>query len=89
MATDQSVATFHTTHAALSAEKAAQKAGVSARLIPAPRSLSADCTLALLFPSADLDRVRNIFNARKIEAAGFCRLDGDADVADVDKAKGD
>jgi hypothetical protein len=89
MATDQSVATFHTTHAALSAEKAAQKAGVSARLIPTPRSLSADCTLALCFPSDESDHIRDIFDARRIEVAGFHRLDGSMDTADVGKAKKD
>jgi hypothetical protein len=89
MAIDQSVATFHTTHAALSAEKAAQKAGVSAKLMPAPRSLSADCTLALCFASTDIDRVRDILNARTIEVAGFYRLNGNTDVADTDKPNKD
>jgi hypothetical protein len=68
---DQSVATFFTTHAALCAEKAVQKAGIAGRLIPSPRSLSADCALALIFSSADSDRVRDILNARSIEADGF------------------
>jgi hypothetical protein len=71
MAIDRSVATFFTTHAALSAEKAVRKAGISARLIPSPRSLSADCALALVFSSAESDRVRSILSALAIEADGF------------------
>jgi hypothetical protein len=89
MTAEWSVATFFTTHAALAAEKAALAAGVSAKLIPSPRSLSADCTLALRFPSAESDRVRGILSAHAIEAAGVHRLDNAARVADTSKCNED
>jgi hypothetical protein len=74
MATEQIAATFHTTHAALRAEKEAQRAGLAARLIPAPRTVSADCTIALSFAAADLDAVRAVLEGQAIETSGFHQL---------------
>jgi len=71
MATGTTVATFPTTHAALRAEKAVAAAGLAGRLIPTPRDLSADCTVALEFASADADRVRAVLEAARIETSGF------------------
>jgi hypothetical protein len=75
MGTDTGVATFFTTHAALRAEKALQEAGIPGRLIPAPRALSADCTVALAFASSHEHRVRDILAAQAIEVSGFHHLD--------------
>lgn len=44
---------FHTTSAALRAEKTAQRAGLAVKLIPTPREFSSDCGLALRFAWAD------------------------------------
>jgi len=74
MATDQIVATFFTTHAALRAEKVVRQEGIAARLIPAPRTVTADCTIALAFAAADLDRVQAVLQDRRLETSGFHQL---------------
>lgn len=71
MTPDTSVATFFTTHAALRAEELVKQAGIPGRLIPAPRHLSADCTVALAFSSSHERHVRNILSAHAIETSGF------------------
>lgn len=71
MAAEKIVATFFTTHATLRAEKMLRQAGIAAELIPAPRSLSADCTIALAFATANLQDVRAILEAEGIEPSGF------------------
>lgn len=43
------VVLFHTTSAALQAEKAALAAGFKVKLIPTPRQFSSDCGMALRF----------------------------------------
>jgi hypothetical protein len=71
--TTQSVATFFTTHAALRADKVLKQEGIAARLIPAPRYLSADCTIALLFAARDEHPVRAILEKHGVETSGFHR----------------
>lgn len=68
------VATFFTTHAALRAEKVVHREGIPARLIPAPRYVTADCTLALAFAAEDLDRVRAVLQDHGVETADFHQL---------------
>jgi len=46
---DYGVVLFHTTSAALRAEKAALAAGLKVKLIPTPRQLSSDCGMSLRF----------------------------------------
>lgn len=43
------VAVFHSVHRVLKAEKILKEAAAAFRLIPAPRQISADCGLALVF----------------------------------------
>jgi len=45
----QYLVSFHSTHWALKAEEVLKGAGLKARLIPVPRSVSSSCTVALLF----------------------------------------
>lgn len=52
----QGVVLFHTTSAALRAEKIARKAGLMVKLIPTPRELSSDCGIALRFDLADREK---------------------------------
>jgi hypothetical protein len=75
MPAETTIATFFTTHAALRAEKALQNAGIPGKLIPAPRALSADCTIALAFPSSLRDTVRSVLATATIETSGFYHLD--------------
>jgi hypothetical protein len=74
MTPDTSVATFFTTHAALRAEELVKQAGIPGRLIPAPRALSPDCTVALVFPSSQGSQVQDILSAHAIETSGFHHL---------------
>jgi hypothetical protein len=74
MGPERIAATFHTTHAALRAEKVVSQAGIEAELIPAPRTVSADCTLAMSFAAADLDAVRAVLEDRDVDAADFHEL---------------
>lgn len=53
----QGVVLFHTTSAALRAEKVLNKAGLTVKLIPTPRELSSDCGIALRFHMHDRDIV--------------------------------
>lgn len=71
---EEAYATFHTTHAALRAERAVQRAGIPARLVPTPRELSADCTLALRFGPDQEQRVREILAGVQVQVQGIHRL---------------
>ena len=42
--------TFHTTAAAMATEKLCQERNIPGRLIPAPRSITADCGIAWAAP---------------------------------------
>ena len=71
VASDETIVTFFTTHMALRGEKVLREAGVAAELIPTPRAFSADCTIALVFPTARSRRVRDLLHAQGIEVSGF------------------
>jgi hypothetical protein len=71
MGPETCIATFFTTHAALRAEELVKRAGIPGRLIPAPRDLSPDCTVALAFPASQKDRVQAILSGCGIEASGI------------------
>ncbi len=61
------VVLFHTTTAALRAEKTAQKAGLKVKLIPTPRELSSDCGIALRFDLADRQPLEQALSAAGVE----------------------
>jgi hypothetical protein len=54
---NQGVVLFHTTSAALRAEKVLTKAGLKVKLVPTPRELSSDCGISLRFEWADRAQV--------------------------------
>lgn len=55
------VATFHSTHSVLKAERILKDAGLDkVRLVPVPSQVSSDCGVTVRFLSADLDRAREI-----------------------------
>lgn len=70
------VATFHTTHAALCGERLLKQRGIDAKLIPPPRNISADCTVALRFRSDDERAVRDLFHLNNIEPEGYYPMMG-------------
>jgi hypothetical protein len=68
------LATFETTHMALLFEKTCRAAGISARIIPVPRELSASCGLACTYPCEKEELVNRICQEKHLETAGFHHL---------------
>ncbi len=64
---DYSVVLFYSTSGAIRAEKLTKEAGLRVKLIPVPRHLSSDCGVCLRFESADVDKVRSIVDAARVE----------------------
>jgi len=55
------VATFHSTHSVLKAERLLKDAGLDkVRLVPVPSQVSSDCGVTVRFLSVDMDRAREI-----------------------------
>lgn len=65
------VALFHTTSAALRAEKTLLRHAVSAKLIPTPREFSSDCGMALRFEWDRTEQVRALLAEARVEIAGL------------------
>jgi hypothetical protein len=61
------VALFHTTSAALRAEKVTQRAGLTVKLIPTPRQFSSDCGIALRFDWAEAARIQGLLAAAGVD----------------------
>jgi len=72
----QGVVLFHTTSAALRAEKVAAKGGLSAKLIPTPRHLSSDCGISLCFDWPDKEKLAQALEAAKVPTAGIYPFEG-------------
>lgn len=65
------IATFETTHMAILFEKCCKKAGLSARIVPVPRNISASCGLACRFSMEDEPRVRELASENSIEVLQY------------------
>ncbi len=63
------VAIFHSVHRVLKAEKVLKSAGMTFKLIPAPRSVSADCGLALCFDPDDRVMISEILDRAGVGSA--------------------
>lgn len=63
------VVLFHTTSAALRAEKLLQRAGLTVKLIPTPREFSSDCGMALRFDWARVEQAQAALAAGRVEIA--------------------
>ena len=55
--TPRVVITFHTTAEAMATEKLCQERNIPGRLIPAPRSITADCGIAWAAPPEERERI--------------------------------
>lgn len=64
---EYSVVLFYSTSGAIRAEKLSKEAGLRVKLIPVPRHLSSDCGVCLRCESADIDKVRSILDAARVE----------------------
>ena len=66
---EHGVVLFHTTSAALRAEKVAQRAGLTVKLIPTPREFSSDCGLALRFGWAEQEAMQTTLAEARVAIA--------------------
>ena len=69
------VVLFHTTSAALRAEKKLAADGLKVKLIPTPRQLSSDCGIALRFDWPQADTVRTSLEAAHVDFGGIHHLE--------------
>lgn len=69
------VVLFHTTSAALRAEKVAKKAGLTAKLVPTPRHLSSDCGISLCFDWADREKMGLTLKTANVPIEGIHSFD--------------
>ena len=69
--------TFHTTSAAMRAEKSCQAETMQAELRPVPRELSSSCGLSLEVNEVVLCNLKEVLNNNNIDVEGlyFCRGD--------------
>ena len=66
------VATFHSTHSVIKAEKLLREAELeSVRLVPVPSQVSSDCGVTVRFLRGDLDRARSILAGLGDDLEGF------------------
>jgi len=71
------LATFGTTSMTLLFERTCRKNGISAKVVPVPRKLSASCGLACEFPCEAGDRVRELCAGKKIDVESFHEIGDD------------
>jgi hypothetical protein len=77
------VAIFNSVHKVMKAEKLLKKESIPMLLIPAPRSLSSDCGLAIRYRSADRPQLESFLSAASLlpeeiylmEGERFARID--------------
>ena len=66
------VATFHSTHAVLKAEKILKDAGLAGvRLVPVPSQVSSDCGVTVRFAAADAARTAELLRPRADDLQGL------------------
>ena len=68
------VVLFHTTSAALRAEKIFARAQLVVKLIPTPREFSSDCGIAVRFVWSERERVQELLSAARVEIAGIHQM---------------
>jgi len=66
------IATFHSTHMVLKAEKLLKEAGVSGvRLVPVPSQVSSDCGVSVRFAAAEAARAAALLQALADDLQGI------------------
>lgn len=68
------VVTFFTTAEAMATERLCGRENIPGRLIPAPRSISADCGIAWSSPAEEESRLRAAIAAAGLEVQGCSRM---------------
>lgn len=69
------LATFDTTHMALSFEKSCRKAGFAVKIIPVPRSVSASCGFACSYACDDEHEIKKIVEEQDIEVSAYHKIE--------------
>jgi hypothetical protein len=65
------VVLFHTSSAAIRAEKILLKEGLAVKLIPTPREYSSDCGIALRFDQSKATRIQEILASSHVEISSI------------------
>lgn len=73
--TKKVIITFHTIAQAMAAEKFCRLAGLSGRLIPVPRQLSAGCGLAWAAPPDEGEKTRDVMEQAGIQWEAWTELE--------------
>jgi hypothetical protein len=68
------VVLFHTSSAALRAEKILLRGGLTVRLIPTPREFSSDCGVSLRFLWSDERPARALLDSANVEISSIHRM---------------
>ncbi len=68
------VVLFHTTSAAMQAEKLLSKVGLKVKLIPTPRQFSSDCGIALRFDWEHKEEVESLLTSKRVDIAAFHQM---------------
>ena len=68
------VVTFHTTAAAMAAERLCRREGLEGRLISVPRSITSDCGIAWSAPAELRDTLELRFREAGLEVSGIYLL---------------
>ena len=72
----RTVAAFHTTAAAMAAERLCRQEGLEGRLISVPRCITSDCGIAWSAPAELRDTLEQRFQEAGLEVAGIYLLSG-------------
>lgn len=62
---------FNSTHSAIRAEKELIASGISVRIIPVPREITANCGISIKVNLGDLKIAREILANNNIEVSGY------------------
>jgi hypothetical protein len=68
------VVLFHSTQAAIKAEKILKESGIKIKLIPIPRHLSSDCGICLRFEFNDAQMVESVLTLKGVQIEGIYPL---------------
>ncbi len=69
------IATFNSTHHALSFEKYAKENGIKITIMPVPRSIAASCGLAVKFSHSYLENIEKLINEKNLNYAGLYSIE--------------
>lgn len=70
------VITFRSTHEALRAEKVLRSAGLKVTVMPTPKSIKADCGIALRVGASEADASKASLEQAGLGSAGFHNYEG-------------